>query len=111
MRFLIVVPDIADGRAHRPADHAVGRVGGEQRLHMRLFGRVLAEPFRTPAALFPMPSALALILEKPSLISLSRTAPGPGASRRGCAGGPSCHTARMGDGGARAQAASTRAAP
>jgi len=42
----IVVPDIADAWAHRPAYHAVGRVGGQQRLHMRLVGRLLAEPSR-----------------------------------------------------------------
>jgi hypothetical protein len=27
----IVVFDVTDARAHRPADHIVGRVGGEQR--------------------------------------------------------------------------------
>src|SRR5580704_7466329 len=30
----IVVPDVADARAHRPADHAVGRVAGKQRLQI-----------------------------------------------------------------------------
>jgi hypothetical protein len=43
----IVIPDIADARAHRPGDHAVGRVGGEQRLQIRQ---------RPPAARRAMPA-------------------------------------------------------
>ena len=42
----IVVPDIADPRAHGPAHHAVGRVGGQQRLQFRYVRRFLAEPGR-----------------------------------------------------------------
>ena len=42
----IVVPDVADARADRPADHGVGRIGGQQRFQPRLVGRLLAEPFR-----------------------------------------------------------------
>src|SRR6202030_3517237 len=42
----IVIPDIADARADRPADHALGRVGAQQRLESRQVGRFLAEPCR-----------------------------------------------------------------
>src|ERR1700730_13313151 len=35
----IVIPDIADARADRPADHALGRGGAQQRLESRQVGR------------------------------------------------------------------------
>jgi len=41
----IVIPDVADARAHRPADH-IGRVGGQQRLQIRHVGRLFAKPSR-----------------------------------------------------------------
>ena len=44
----IVVPDIADAGADRPADHLLGRVGGQQRFEPLLGRRflALAEPLR-----------------------------------------------------------------
>jgi hypothetical protein len=42
----IVIPDIADARADRPADHVVGGVGGQQRLELRLVRRFFPEPYR-----------------------------------------------------------------
>ena len=46
MRRRIVVLDVADARAHRPADHVIGRVGGQQRLELRQLGRLFAKPHR-----------------------------------------------------------------
>jgi hypothetical protein len=40
----IVIPDIADAYADRPADHVVGGVGGQQRLELRLVRRFFPEP-------------------------------------------------------------------
>src|SRR4029077_11001244 len=40
----IVIPDIADARADRPGDHVVGRVGGQERLQVRLVRWFFAEP-------------------------------------------------------------------
>jgi hypothetical protein len=40
----IVVPDIADALADRPADHVLGRVGRQQRLELRHLGRFFTEP-------------------------------------------------------------------
>src|SRR5438270_10352645 len=41
---VIVVPDIADARADQPADHFIGRIGGQQRLELRHIRRLFAEP-------------------------------------------------------------------
>jgi len=40
----IVVLDAADARADRPRDHAVGRVGGQQRLQLCLVRRDASDP-------------------------------------------------------------------
>jgi hypothetical protein len=42
----IVVPDVADARAHRPANHVIRRVGGQQRLELRHVDGFFAEPGR-----------------------------------------------------------------
>jgi hypothetical protein len=41
-----VIPDIADARAHRPAHHVIGRIGGQKRLELRLVRRFFAQPRR-----------------------------------------------------------------
>jgi hypothetical protein len=46
MRLGSFVFDIADADAHRPANHLIGRAGGEQRLELGHVGRLFAEPHR-----------------------------------------------------------------
>ena len=42
----VVVLNIADADDHRPADHLIGRAGGEQRLELGHVGRMFADPHR-----------------------------------------------------------------
>jgi hypothetical protein len=53
----IVIPDIGDAGADRPADHVVGGVGGQQRLELRLVRRFFPEPYRPCIGLQDHPHA------------------------------------------------------
>ena len=73
----IVVLDVPDARAHRPADHVVGRVGGEKCLQIRHVGRLLTQPVRPRLGLQPEASAETLSLEDrmPHPVQARRKAP------------------------------------
>ena len=42
----VIVLDVADARALRPANHLIGRAGGQQRLELRHVRRLFAQPHR-----------------------------------------------------------------